>query len=60
MLDLNYVRANLDKVRAALQTRGVAPSALDDFVQADAERRRLIATRPGLIPQTVTIWENRI
>ena len=43
MLDLNYVRDNLDKVRAALQTRGVAPSALDDFVEADAERRRLIA-----------------
>lgn len=42
MHDLNYVRDNLDQVRAALQTRGVAPSALDDFVQADAERRRLI------------------
>jgi len=42
MHDLNYVRDNLDKVRAALQTRGVEPSALDDFAQADAERRRLI------------------
>src|ERR1700730_9614203 len=43
MLDLNYVRDNLDKVRAALATRGVAPTALDVFVQADAERRRVIA-----------------
>jgi seryl-tRNA synthetase len=43
MLDLNYVRENLEKVRAALQTRGVAPDALNDFAEADAERRRIIA-----------------
>lgn len=43
MLDLNYVRENLEKVRAGLQTRGAVPEALDDFVQADAERRRIIA-----------------
>ncbi|HKZ01295.1 MAG TPA: serine--tRNA ligase [Pyrinomonadaceae bacterium] len=43
MLDLSYVRENLNKVRAALQTRGVPPSALDDFERADAERRRVIA-----------------
>src|SRR6266550_884409 len=43
MLDLNYVRENLEKVRAGLQTRGDAPAALDDFVEADAERRRIIA-----------------
>lgn len=43
MLDLNYVRENLEKVRAGLQTRGVAPEALDDFADADAERRRIIA-----------------
>ncbi|HSS22626.1 MAG TPA: serine--tRNA ligase [Pyrinomonadaceae bacterium] len=43
MLDLNYVRENLEKVRAGLQTRGVAPEALDSFAEADAERRRLIA-----------------
>src|SRR6267142_1894298 len=42
MLDLNYVRDNLDKVRAALQTRGLAPEVLDDFAKADAERRRVI------------------
>ncbi|HVQ39632.1 MAG TPA: serine--tRNA ligase, partial [Pyrinomonadaceae bacterium] len=43
MLDLNYVRENLEKVRAGLETRGAVPAALDDFVQADAERRRIIA-----------------
>ena len=43
MLDLNYVRENLDQVRKALATRGVAPESLDDFAAADAERRRIIA-----------------
>jgi seryl-tRNA synthetase len=43
MLDLNYVRENLEKVRAALQTRGVAPEVLDSFAEADATRRRVIA-----------------
>jgi len=43
MLDLNYVRENLERVRAGLQTRGAAPEALNDFVEADAERRRIIA-----------------
>ena len=43
MLDLNYVRENLDRVRAALAARGMPATALDDFAQADAERRRVIA-----------------
>ncbi len=43
MLDLNYVRENLEKVRAGLQSRGVTPEALNDFAEADAERRRIIA-----------------
>ena len=42
MLDLNFVRENLDKVRAALEARGFPTGALDDFVQADMERRRVI------------------
>jgi len=42
MLDLNYVRDNLDTVRAALEKRGMATTALDDFAAADAERRRVI------------------
>ena len=43
MLDLNYVRENLEDVRAALGKRGMATAVLDDFAQADAERRRVIA-----------------
>jgi seryl-tRNA synthetase len=43
MLDLNYVRENLDAVRTALEKRGMATTVLDDFAAADAERRRVIA-----------------
>src|SRR5712692_11664468 len=43
MLDLNYVRENLDSVRAALEKRGIPGAALDDFAQADSIRRRAIA-----------------
>src|SRR3989440_5240846 len=43
MLDLNYVRENLERVRAALAKRGMPATALDDFADADAERRRVIA-----------------
>src|ERR1700682_2914507 len=54
MLDLNYVRDNLDKVRAALATRGVAPTVLDVFVEADAERRLVIAASDELNAQRNT------
>src|ERR1700738_2523704 len=43
MLDLNYVRENLEGVRAALEKRGMPGAALDDFAEADAERRLVIA-----------------
>ena len=43
MLDLNYVRENLDKVRKALESRGGGAEVLDQFAEADAERRRVIA-----------------
>src|SRR5260370_13068430 len=42
MLDLDYVRENLGQVRAALAARGAAPAGLDDFAEADAQRRRII------------------
>jgi len=51
MLDLNYVRENLDKVRAALETRGVPAAALNDFEQLDAERRRVIGESDRLNAQ---------
>jgi seryl-tRNA synthetase len=43
MLDLNYVRENLELVRERLATRGVAPEVLDSFANLDAERRAVIA-----------------
>ncbi len=51
MLDLNYVRENLDEVRAKLASRGVPAAALEDFASADAERRRLIAESDQLNAQ---------
>ena len=51
MLDLNYVRENLDKVRAALKSRGADPQALEEFEAADAERRRVIAESDSLNAQ---------
>ncbi|HYE14734.1 MAG TPA: serine--tRNA ligase [Pyrinomonadaceae bacterium] len=48
MLDLNYVRANLGRVRAGLEARGFPTSALDDFEALDAERRRAIAESDAL------------
>src|SRR5215218_2420106 len=43
MLDLNYVRDNIDHVREALKARRADTTALDDFTRADEERRRVIA-----------------
>jgi seryl-tRNA synthetase len=48
MLDLNFVRENLEKVRAALEARRFPTEALDDFERADAERRRVIAESDSL------------
>ena len=43
MLDLNFVRENLDAVRRGLRDRNFPDDALDKFVALDAERRRVIA-----------------
>ena len=42
MLDLNFVRENLDAVREALKNRNFPVDTLDKFVELDAERRRVI------------------
>ena len=42
MLDLNYVRENLDAVKAALRNRNFPVESLERFVELDAERRRVI------------------
>ena len=54
MLDLNYVRENLDKVREALQARNADTTPLDDFAKADTERRRVIAESDQLNAQRNT------
>ena len=43
MLDLNFVRENLDAVKTALQNRNFPVESLDKFVELDAERRRVIS-----------------
>ena len=43
MLDLNFVREHLDRVRAALEARNASVAALDDFARMDTQRRRIIA-----------------
>lgn len=42
MLDLNFVRENLDAVRTALRNRNFPADTLDKFVELDAERRSVI------------------
>lgn len=42
MLDLNFVRENLETVRKALDNRNFPADSLDQFVELDAERRRVI------------------
>jgi seryl-tRNA synthetase len=51
MLDLNFVRENIDKVRIALQSRHFDQTALDAFTEADSERRRVIAESDQLNAQ---------
>jgi seryl-tRNA synthetase len=42
MLDINYVRENLEEVRRRLATRGFDTSVLDSFSELDLRRRRAI------------------
>jgi seryl-tRNA synthetase len=42
MLDLNFVRENLDFVKTALKNRNFSPDSLEKFVELDAMRRRVI------------------
>lgn len=41
MLDLNFVRDNLDTLRTALANRNFPADSLDKFVEMDAKRRRI-------------------
>jgi seryl-tRNA synthetase len=51
MLDLKFVRENLDTVRAALEARGYITAPLDDFEELDKTRRRTIAESESLNQQ---------
>lgn len=42
MLDLNYVRENLETVKKSLENRNFPIDSLNAFVELDAERRRVI------------------
>ena len=42
MLDLHFVRENLETVKQALENRNFPATSLDDFISLDAERRRVI------------------
>ncbi len=43
MLDLHFVRENIEEVRAALDARRFPTDALDEFAVVDATRRRVIS-----------------
>src|ERR1051326_2166318 len=43
MLDLNYVRENIEAVRTALEQRGMSGKALDDYARLASERRQIIS-----------------
>jgi seryl-tRNA synthetase len=48
MLDISFVRENLDKVRKALLDRNFPAEVLDQFAELDAERRRVIVEADGI------------
>jgi seryl-tRNA synthetase len=51
MLDLHFVRENLEKVRQALINRNFPTEGLEKFAELDAERRRVIAEADSLNAQ---------
>ena len=48
MLDLHYVRENLETVKKALVSRNFPTTSLDRFAELDAERRRVISEADAL------------
>jgi seryl-tRNA synthetase len=48
MLDLNFVRNNLELVRKALEARNFPGDALEEFTALDSERRRVIGEADSL------------
>lgn len=48
MLDLNFVRENLEMVRQAMVARGFDPELLNKFEELDRERKRVIGEADGV------------
>jgi len=48
MLDLNFVRDNLDSVRQALRNRNFPDESLENFIELDERRRRVIGEADSL------------
>jgi seryl-tRNA synthetase len=48
MLELRYIRENLELVKEKCQHRGLAPSILDQFSEVDGRRRQILAEVEGL------------
>jgi seryl-tRNA synthetase len=51
MLDLTYVRENLETVRRAMRDRNFSPELLDKFADLDRERRRIIGEADAINQQ---------
>jgi seryl-tRNA synthetase len=51
MLDINFVRENLDAVKTALANRNFPADSLDKFVELDADRRRIIGEADAINQQ---------
>jgi seryl-tRNA synthetase len=48
MLELRYIRENLELVKEKCRHRGLAPSILDQFSEVDGRRRQVLAEVEGL------------
>lgn len=48
MIDIKFIRQNLDAVKIALRNRNEDPSLIDDFLQQDDGRRALLAESEAL------------
>ena len=55
MLDLNFVRENLETVRTALASRNFPADSLDKFVEMDAQRRRINGEADAVNQQRNTV-----
>ena len=51
MLDLNFVRENLETVKKALENRNFSGDLLNKFVELDSERRRIIGEADAINAQ---------